>query len=486
MLPHLHHHPELSGVTLTGLCEHTAEVKAGYGFIGVAPSLEVLQAHCLAAAQAGARALIVDAPDIDTDLFCVPCVQVPGIAEKRAQLAAEFYDFPSKKLLCVGVTGTNGKTSVAHHIADLSSRLGRPMGYSGTLGWGHLDALDQPSDLSMTTANAVALQRQMADMVNAGLHGVALEVSSHALSQGRVAQIHFDYAVFTNLTRDHLDYHGSLEAYGQAKQTLFMWPGLQGVIINAGDPFGQALIKSVKAPVTTYGGEGQWSWCSGTDDVGLNVSWRTPEGEFETRLSSMADFVVANLTAAMAVLVASGFPVKAVIEQVDRVRNVPGRLERIGVSIKQPKVVVDYAHTPDALAKVLSGLRSFCQGRLFCVVGCGGDRDRGKRPQMGAVAAAGADRVWLTSDNPRSEAPEAIIRQMLAGADAVGTKNPTCAEMTVQVDRAAAIRAALCAAEPIDVVLVAGKGHETFQEIGAHRLPFDDRLVAQQVLEELI
>ncbi len=308
-------------------------------------------------------------------------------------------------------------------------------------------------------------------------------MSSHALAQDRARDVHFDYAVFTNLTRDHLDYHGSFAAYGAAKSKLFTDWELQAAVINVADPFGQSLVERIQFPVVTYGEGGDWSWQSEPHGIGLQVSWTTPDGVFVAHLESMADYAVANITAAMATLVATGVSTQAVFEQVSQLRGVPGRLERVGASPTHPKVVVDYAHTPDALAKVLASLRPFCEGQLMCVVGCGGDRDSGKRPLMGAVAATGADVVWLTSDNPRSEEPGQIIAQMRAGA--VG-ENPGLATKIIEcVDRAAAIRAALTAATPKDVVLIAGKGHENYQEIAGKKYPFDDRLVVTQILEEL-
>jgi len=407
----------------------------------------------------------------------VPVVQVTALAERRGALAARFYADPSASLSCIGVTGTNGKTSVAYHIADLSTRLGTPAGYCGTLGWGVLDAL---TDGGMTTPNAVALQRQLASMRDQGMRAAVLEVSSHALDQDRARQVHFDIAVFTNLSRDHLDYHGTLEAYAAAKARLFtQWP-LRAAVINVDDEFGMQLTTRCAAEVISYGRAGDWRWHSRPVDGGLQVRWQTPLGEIEQHVGAVAEFAVANIAAAMAVLTCMGHDLSAVAAELPRLRGVPGRMEVFSGDGRAPLVVVDYAHTPDALAKVLASLRAYGQGRLLCVVGCGGDRDRGKRPQMGQHAAAGADRVWFTADNPRSEAVSDIIDDMLQGLSAAQR-----ARVTVMPDRAEAIRAAIAEGKASDVVLVAGKGHEDYQEVGGRRLPFDDRRVVNQALEEV-
>ncbi len=470
--------PSLPGIELTGLSEHSAEVQQRFGFIGVAANDADLLTHCMSAVSQGAAAVLVDAGQ-----FClpenlnVPVVQVPGLAARRGELAAKFYADPSANLACVGVTGTNGKTSVAYHIADLSTRLGVPMGYCGTLGWGALDALQ---DGEMTTANAVALQRQLAAMYQHGMRSVALEVSSHALDQNRARAVHFDYAVFTNLSRDHLDYHGTTEAYAAAKTKLFVeWP-LAASIINIDDAFGLELARHSSGQTITYGTGGDWQWRSEVAAGGLNVRWQTPQGEFQQRLNVVADFAVANITAAMATLVSMGHDVEQVMVQLPHLQGVPGRMEVLGGQRNAPLVVVDYAHTPDAVAKVLSALRTYCRGQLICVIGCGGDRDKGKRPQMGQCAAHAADLTWFTADNPRSEAATDIIDDMQAGLSAAARS-----KVRVCADRAQAIRAAIAAAGSEDVVLVAGKGHEDYQEIGRQRVPFDDRRVVAQVLEEL-
>ncbi|XOV84314.1 MAG: UDP-N-acetylmuramoyl-L-alanyl-D-glutamate--2,6-diaminopimelate ligase [bacterium] len=469
----------LPGLELTGLAEHTQQVQPGFGYIAVAANDDDLLHYCRDALARGAQALLVDSGSSgharlkqSAPEACV--CEVVDLGKRRGQLAARFYQQPSADLTCIGVTGTNGKTSVAYHLADLASRLGRPMGYSGTLGWGALDSL---VDEGMTTGNAVALQRQLAAMRDGGLTGVAMEVSSHALDQDRAREVAFDVALFTNLSRDHLDYHGTMAAYAQAKEKLFtQWP-LQAAIINVDDEFGRTLAEHCNYPVVRVGQRGDWRWHHQRHARGLQVFWQTPLGDGEAVLPVLADFAVANVTLAMATLSTLGFPLQEITRTVADMAGVPGRMEVVAGADDQPTVVVDYAHTPDALKKVLQALRPTCQGQLYCVVGCGGDRDSGKRPMMAAVAAEAADRSWFTADNPRSEAPHQIIADMLAGVPV--TRRDT---VISQADRRSAIYAAVAMAGAGDTVVIAGKGHESVQEIAGVRHVFDDRVVAAQAL----
>jgi len=475
--------PSLPDIRLRGLAEHTAEVDAGYGYCAISSNQQTLEAHCRSAVQRGAVALLMDAaiPRQAQQFGDVPQVAVADLAQRRGQLAARFYADPSAQLSCVGVTGTNGKTSTAFHIVELLELLGGKAGYVGTLGAGQLHDLH---DLNMTTPNPVALQRLLAGMVDQGLQYAALEVSSHALAQHRADDVAFDYAVFTNISRDHLDYHGTMQAYQQAKARLFLsWP-IQAAVINTDDEFGRELAQRCVAPVITYGKSGQWQWHiepRAQADGTATVHWQTPYGSFRCNLHVVADYALANLTAAMAVVVAMGQPVAEVFARLEQLRGVPGRMQRVPAGAGAPLVVVDYAHTPDALEKVLVSLVPAAEsqaGKLICVVGCGGDRDVGKRPQMGAIAQQHADVVWLTSDNPRSEDPHAIIADMQQGIPAQAD-----AVVHVEVDRRQAIVQAIAQAQPQDLVLIAGKGHETYQEIQGQQFAFDDWQIAQQQLE---
>jgi UDP-N-acetylmuramoyl-L-alanyl-D-glutamate--2,6-diaminopimelate ligase len=407
----------------------------------------------------------------------VPVIPVEHLAAQRGALARRFYGDPSAHLDCIGVTGTNGKTSIAYHVADLYELVGggRRCGYSGTLGWGFLDRL---ADADLTTTNAVEVQRRLALMLDEGAAHAALEVSSHALDQRRVDAVAFKQAIFSNLTRDHLDYHGTMDEYAAAKKRLFTEFPLERAIVSIATPFGEELASACQAPVVTIGPGGDVSWRSERTDEGLCVEWSTPWGSCSAELAVAADFAVANISAAMAAVMGDGIDPADVERALPRLRSVPGRLQVIGSpTATRPTVVVDYAHTPDALEHVLRALRSFSLGSLICVVGCGGDRDKGKRPMMAAAAVGLSDAVWLTSDNPRSEDAEAIIADMRRGLG--GRSAFDC------VDRREAICRALHAAKPRDVVLIAGKGHEDYQEIKGTKYPFSDARVAEQILEGL-
>ena len=459
----------LEALEITGLAEHQDEVQPGFAYLAVAAPARAREYATRAAANGAA--LVLSEHEL-AGAFAVPVVRVPRLSAQRGELARRFYGDPSRRMTCVGVTGTNGKTSVAYHLAQLSTALGEPAAYSGTLGWGSIDNL-QPAET--TTANAVALQRRLAAMQADGCQRAMLEISSHALSQDRAAAVTFKVGVFTNLTRDHLDYHGTMEAYGAAKARLFEdWP-LDLAVLNADDDFSRQLETNTRAAVVTFGEHGDWRWRIDRDpQSGVSVEWVSPVGPLHARLALGADFLVANLTAALATLAGLGHGQKELQDALANVRSVPGRMQVLPQVPGRPLVVVDYAHTPDALEKALRVLRTQARGRLICVFGCGGDRDEGKRALMGAVAAASADGVVLTSDNPRSEDPQAIINAVAEGLGG--------ASYCALADRAAAIRVAIEEAAADDIVLIAGKGHEDYQEVGGRRLPFDDRVVAGQVM----
>ncbi len=474
--------PQVPDVDIVGLCEHTDEVQPGYAFCAVSEDPRTAQIYCRDARDKGATVLLLQpgvAPVVakEFERTAVTCVEVSQLARRRGQIAARFYANPSAAMTCVGVTGTNGKTSTAYHVADLFSILGLPCAYIGTLGVGQINAV---RELKMTTPNPVALQRYLAEQKCGGSVAAAVEVSSHALDQKRAHDVQFDYGIFTNLSRDHLDYHGSMAAYKQAKSRLFTDWSLKAAVINVGDKFGQTLADLCPGTVVTFGRGGDWQWELETPPAGevSQVRWTTPHGVFDGAVNVAADYAVANITAALATAVEVGLPPGQVMSQAERLAGVPGRMEVLKAGPRAPMVVVDYAHTPDALEKVLAALATVSAGRVICVVGCGGDRDQGKRPQMGAIADRLADRVWLTADNPRSEEPLQIIEQMQHGM--VGLS-----EIHIQADRGAAIAEAILAASADDVVLVAGKGHEPYQEVAGKRLKFDDRVIARQVLEGL-
>ena len=410
----------------------------------------------------------------------VPVVAVPELGAKAGEIAARFFGRPGDRLRLIGVTGTNGKTTVTQYLARALAPDVR-CAVVGTLGAGYPDAL---APTTHTTPDAVALQSTLAELVAEGAEAVAMEVSSHALHQHRVAGLRFDTAVFTNLTRDHLDYHLTMEAYAEAKARLFRSPGLRHAVINTDDAFGLALFGEMarRMPVVACGLDGVPAHAERfvaaervvADVGGLTLHVRSSWGDGELASPLLGRFNAANLLAVLAVLLEGGVPVDAALARLATLGTVAGRMERLGGG-ERPLVVVDYAHTPDALAQVLGALREHCRGRLHCVFGCGGERDAGKRPLMGEVAETLADRVIVTDDNPRHEDGDAIVAQILAGL-----REP--ARATVERNRARAIGAAVADALPGDVVLVAGKGHEDYQQVGDLRLPFSDRAVVQGLL----
>ena len=398
-----------------------------------------------------------------------------GIANLKQELgfiADQVYGHPSQRLWTVGVTGTNGKTSCAHWIAGALSTLGRTAAVTGTLGNGLYGALEPATN---TTPDAAALHEMLRRWSIAGAQSAVIEVSSHGLIQGRVNGVKFDVALFTNLTRDHLDYHRTMDAYGAAKARLFAWPTLKCVVINAEDPFGQQLIDSCRnqgLAVLTYG---QYMGDITTRNLGLGVNGiaaavTTPWGKAEFCSQLVGSFNVSNLLGVLGVLLASEVALEDAVAQLACFEPVEGRMQKLGGG-GQPLVVVDYAHTPDALEKVLLALRPVAtsrSGRLVVVFGCGGDRDPGKRPQMGAIASRLADKVVVTSDNPRGEEPEAIIAQIIAGT------LDSRARIVRIAGRDAAIAGTIAEAAESDTVLIAGKGHETYQEVEGVRHEFSD------------
>jgi len=402
----------------------------------------------------------------------LPHLAVDNLKAKLGAIADIIYGHPSRDLWTIGVTGTNGKTSCAHWIAEGLSAAGQRAAVLGTLGNGLLGALEPATN---TTPDAALLHEMLRDFRAAGVQTVSMEISSHGLDQGRVNGVAFDVAVFTNLSRDHLDYHGSMAAYGAAKARLFTWPGLRVSIINADDPFGQSLIDSARGGhrrVLTYG-------FAAADIVGsrltasaagLTFTVDTPWGKGEISSRLVGVFNASNLLAVLAALLASDVALDKALDFLARAQPPFGRMQRLGGD-GAPMVVVDYAHTPDALAKVLTALRGAVThaGELICVFGCGGERDRGKRPEMGRIAGELADRVIVTSDNPRTEDPELIASEIVHGIRDSGNRR-----YAVELDRSQAIATAVGAAKVGDVVLLAGKGHEPYQETAGVKRPFLD------------
>lgn len=425
----------------------------------------------------------------------VPEIVVADLAGALGTAAHRFYGEPSAGLRLIGVTGTNGKTSVSHFIAhalNAESAGGKPTaGVIGTLGYGPAGKLEPGL---LTTPEVTDVHRILAEMRSAALRDVVMEISSHALSQGRVAGARFDTAVFTNLTRDHLDFHENLSAYGASKARLFSTPGLNHAVINADDAFGRELLNSAdknldliaytldrdpprfpETSVTVVHGR-----LAGIDAAGFEVEIRMAAEHGRLRVPALGRFNAHNVLAALGALSAGGLGFARALDLLRNLPPVPGRMQRVKESSKDPLVVVDYSHTPDALSSALQSLREHCGGRLWCVFGCGGDRDEGKRPQMGAVAEELADFVVLTDDNPRSEDGDAIINAITEGFTRIETGGES---LFVERDRSRAITLAVERAAADDIVLVAGKGHETYQEIDGVRRPFSDAAAVRNALK---
>ncbi|BAN36297.1 UDP-N-acetylmuramyl-tripeptide synthetase [Sulfuricella denitrificans skB26] len=438
------------------------------------------------AVAAGANAVLWEREGFEWDAeWEVPNLPVDGLRDKIGEIASQVYGEPSRQMWTIGITGTNGKTSCCHWIAQCLSELGRKTAMVGTLGNGFFSALAPSAN---TTPDAVSLHALLRSYLDDDAKCAAMEVSSHGLAQGRVNGVHFDIAVLTNLSRDHLDYHGDMASYAAAKAGLFSWPELQYAVLNMDDPFGVELAGRLGCggvQTVGYSLEGKHEGCRFVvlardlvaDADGIRFKAITPWGTAQLNSRLLGRFNASNLLAALAVLLVSGIALEDAVRELGKVESVDGRMQRLGGEGK-PLVVVDYAHTPDALEKVLGTLREIMgeKNKLICVFGCGGERDRGKRPLMGEVASRLADSVIVTSDNPRGEDAQTIIDEIIAGMGA---------NYRVIDDRAAAIDAAVREAQPDDVVLIAGKGHEDYQEIKGMKLPFADADVARQVLSRI-
>ena len=465
-------------VTLDGVCMDSRKVTAGDAFIAVEGGTSHGLTFAAEAQARGARAVIHDglAP---SPALNIPSIEIKNLGALLSRLAARFFHCPSDRLTIAGVTGTNGKTSTAHFMAQAWQRTQGKGGLIGTIGYGALNNL-LPADL--TTPDPISVQRMLSECIDAEVESVAMEVSSHALDQGRCSEVAFDVAVLTNLSRDHLDYHGNMENYAAAKHRLFSEYNPGFAVINADDQFGRKLIDDLKGKVEvlSYGTNGSSELRAAVldmDSSGMLLNFTGPWGETRVRTALLGRFNVSNVMACAGALALLGMPWHQVIHQVEMMHPVPGRMHCLGGEYNQPLVVVDYAHTPDALKQVLLALRAHLHGRLTCVFGCGGDRDRGKRPMMASVVEGLADHVVMTNDNPRNEAPQNIFKEMLSGMS-------TPDNVQVVADRGAAIREAILNSQSGDIVLVAGKGHEAWQESRGQCIPFSDEAAVRAVLEE--
>lgn len=474
-------------VTVTQIAYDSRRVEPGGLFVAIRGFRQDGHFFLPEALARGARAVVVDRPEVSVPPGIVKIV-VPDSRQALPDLAAAFFGYPSRRLRVVGVTGTNGKTTTTFMSEAIFRAAGHKTGLIGTVE-NHVG--DEVLPVERTTPESLDVEELFHRMTEAGVSHAVMEVSSHALELGRVKNVEFDVAVFTNLTQDHLDFHQTLDNYRRAKARLFEQLGRPGAktgpctaVINADDPSGEAMRRATSARILTYGVREPADIRAEDVDVqaqGVAFTLRAPNGTERIKLRFTGLFSVYNALAACGVGLAEGISLATIKTALEGLAGVPGRFELVQEG-QDFAVIVDYAHTPDGLENILRTAKEFARGRIILVFGCGGDRDRTKRPIMGRLAVRYADRVFITSDNPRSEDPLAIIREIEAGARA---EEGATGKYSLIPDRREAIREALAEARPDDVVLIAGKGHETYQIIGDRTLPFDDRQVAREFLREM-
>jgi UDP-N-acetylmuramoyl-L-alanyl-D-glutamate--2,6-diaminopimelate ligase len=476
-------------VNITHLVSDSRALQAGDTFVAYPGTQADGRRYIAQAIASGANAIIWEANDfIWNEEWQLPNLAVQNLRHQAGAIADHVYGQPSQKLWMVGITGTNGKTSISHWLAKSFSGLKRKCAMLGTLGNGFTGALQTTVN---TTSDALVLHGLLGEFVEQGAQVAVMEVSSHALTQGRVNAVHYDVALLTNLTRDHLDYHGDMQSYAAAKRHLFNWASLKYAVLNMDDAFGAELAESLKdasVEVIGYGLSDEslqlaerlgirmvFGNLTKMDAQGLSLKLHTSWGSEELHSKLIGRFNASNLMGALAVMLVSEVAMADAVHELGMQKAIAGRMQTLGGK-DAPAVVVDYAHTPDALEKVLLTLREVTTasgGKLICVFGCGGDRDRGKRPMMGTVASKFADVRIVTSDNPRGEDPHAIIEAIASGMSG---------DYQVIADRAKAITHAIEKAKPNDTVLLAGKGHEDYQEIAGVRHPFSDSEIASRAL----
>jgi UDP-N-acetylmuramoyl-L-alanyl-D-glutamate--2,6-diaminopimelate ligase len=477
--------PDVEPRTVLDLTADSREARSGSLFFAL-PGRTVHGLKFAAEAAARGAGVVLWEPSAEVDVPTLPATVfaagIPGLTDLVGRIADRFFNWPSSQLRVTGITGTNGKTTCAYLLAQCLERLGSPAAYIGTIGWGRTASL---APAALTTPDVVTVHRELAQLRAGGVRDIALEVSSQALDQNRVAGVRFHSAAFTNLSRDHLNYHQTMAAYGAAKTRLFAAPDLKHIVVNVGDAFGREFAQNYagRTPLTAiWIGAGDSGWLAeralrATEvTVGLRGISMQLDGSFgkagvSTRL--LGRFNAENCLVVIACLLSLGATLAEAAGALAECAPPPGRMEVVeSTAGDKPLAVVDYAHTPDALAKALGALREHCAGSLWCVFGCGGDRDPGKRPLMGTVADELADQIIVTDDNPRSENPAAITRAIISGIKRA---------VRVIHDRAQAIGTALDEAGGNDVVLIAGKGHEDYQIYGKTRRAFSDRREAQRV-----
>jgi len=465
-------------IRVTGLSLDSRAVEHGNLFLGFPGVESDGRSYVRQAITLGASAVLLESDDNANQEFEVPCYRISNLREHIGLIASRFYGSPSRLLCIVGFTGTNGKTTCAALATQALARMGHDCGMIGTLGMGRWGDFE-PTNL--TTPDAVALQASLAQMVDLGIDTVCMEVSSHALDQSRVKEVDFDAAVFTNISRDHLDYHGSLENYASTKFLLFEDHNVQAAVINITDPYGFDFVSSsVSEKIWTYGYDKTANVHVKKTEIfssGLRLWLGTPNGPLHLEVPLLGRINAINLVAVVTVLLALDHEIAEIEDAMSCTEPIPGRMEMVSPINSPVRVVIDYAHTPNALEESLVSLREYTSQRLWCVFGCGGDRDKGKRSIMGRVSDRLADRIVLTNDNPRDEDANQILSDIEEG---IGRQD------VVKIpERQEAISYAISHAGSGDIVLVAGKGHETQQIVGSDYIPLSDRTIAIDCLEEI-
>jgi UDP-N-acetylmuramoyl-L-alanyl-D-glutamate--2,6-diaminopimelate ligase len=470
-------------VKVTGMTSDSRAVNTGDLFIACKNT--DMMVYVKSAIDAGASAVVIESEQLpDIPKYSIPVIALPQLRAQAGLIAARFYKHPSHDMNVIGVTGTNGKTTVSYLIAQaLDINNPGKSGLIGTLGYGAFNDICKGPN---TTPEPVALQNTFANLRQEKIDAVAMEVSSHGLEEYRISGVEFDIAVFTNLSRDHLDYHQTMENYAASKRRLFSDYLIRKAVINLDDAFGRELIEEFQNKIELVGytlkpsSKNKLSVVSAnivsSNESGMTLQVNSPWGEGTLNSGLIGEFNASNLLASLSVLCLSGISFEDALSALSKCSGVPGRMEAFRQEGK-PSVIVDYAHTPDALEHVLLDLQSQSSGKLVCVFGCGGDRDQGKRAEMGGIAETLADHIFLTNDNPRHESAEAIIEDIISGI-----KDHAC--FTKELDRGNAIMAAIDSASSNDVVLIAGKGHEDYQEIAGVRHPFSDRSIVQEILNQ--
>jgi UDP-N-acetylmuramoyl-L-alanyl-D-glutamate--2,6-diaminopimelate ligase len=466
---------KIIGLEITGIKYDSRQVSRGDLFVAIKGFKTDGHLYIGKAMENGASAVVIEDEKYCSDQY--PWIFVANSRSALADLSAAFYDYPSRKFTLIGVTGTNGKTTTTNLIAKIFEDQGKKVGLIGTI---HNRIGDKIIPVERTTPESSDLQKLFQEMVENDVNYVVMEVSSHALDLERVRGSEFDIAVFTNLTQDHLDYHQTMEEYYQAKAKLFKGMGTKNVkfaVINGDDSWGQKLLKETESAKISYGIDYEVDVKAENIKISASgVSYHI--GTNPVKLQLTGKFNVYNSLAALTVALAEGVSLKDAIASLEKVSGIAGRFQLVE-GTEDFAVIVDYAHTPDSLVNILTTAREFARGRIITVFGCGGDRDRSKRPLMGKAAAQYSDYCIVTSDNPRSEDPERIIKDILPGLEEIMDKD----KYQTIIDRKRAIEEAINLARKDDIIIIAGKGHETYQEIKGRKYPFDDKRVAEEILK---